>query len=163
MRDFIGNEVYIDGRSIPFRLVTGYDYLLAKGWSEKKADAFLDNNDGAYTLLNQIMGLKQACFLLRHTSHSCQSLPDNLYSLKMRLIHELKEKYNFDFDDQFVNDCGMNQCSQSLASTPEQRFQDTVKQWLADQEEIKNSNNPMQTFADQLKRRRQQPTPLRGG
>ena len=52
--------------------------------------------------LQQLEALKQSCYLLRRTSHSCQSLSDGLYKLKNELIIELKEKYNFDFDDNFV-------------------------------------------------------------
>jgi hypothetical protein len=100
MRDFIGDRIEIDGRMICYRLVTAFDYLTAKGYSESKAEELLEGEVGR--LLTQIMALKQSCFLLRRTSHSCQSLSDGLYDLKMRLILELKEKHNFEFDNKFV-------------------------------------------------------------
>jgi hypothetical protein len=100
MRDFIGENINIDGRMIPYQLVTASDYFNAKDYSETEMDEFFDNEVGE--IVNQIMGLKQSCYLLRHTSHSCQSLSDNLYSLKLRLIHELKDIHNFEFDDDFV-------------------------------------------------------------
>ena len=39
---------------------------------------------------------------MRHVSYSCGTLSDGLLVLKNKLIIELKEKYNFDFDDDFV-------------------------------------------------------------
>lgn len=102
MRSFIGDGIRIDGRMICYRLVTGMDYLRAKGWSDNEIDTFCDQKDEVYKLLNQVMALKQSCFLLRRTTHSCQSLSDNLYSLKLRLIHELRNDHRFEFDDEFV-------------------------------------------------------------
>jgi hypothetical protein len=102
LRDFIGDNINIDGRMIQYRLVTVHDYLLAKGYTQEQIDEFQTKQWDLYRAINQIMAIKQSCFLLRRTSHSCQSLTDNLYSLKVRLIREIKEKYNFDFDDDFV-------------------------------------------------------------
>lgn len=102
MREYIGDNIHIDGRMIQYRLVTAHDYLTAKRWSKKKIEEFADKQYEVYKLINQVMALKQSCFLLRRTGHSCQSLSDDLYSLKMRLIHELRDKHQFEFDDAFV-------------------------------------------------------------
>jgi len=109
MRDFIGDNLHIDGRMICYRLITVGDYLEAKGWSEEEIEEFADKNHYVYELINQVMALKQACFLFRRISHSCGSLSDDLYRLKMRLIRELKETYDFDFDDEFVERDGQPQ------------------------------------------------------
>ena len=108
LRDFIGDKISIDGRMIEYRLVTATDYLKAKGWSEDQIHALYEEKYEVAQTINQIMGLKQACYLLRRTSHSCGSLSDDLYSLKNRLIIELKEKHDFEFDDDFVERDGDN-------------------------------------------------------
>lgn len=105
MRDFIPGGVRIDGRMIPYRIFTANDYFEAKKYSQREINKFFKSD--ICDLVSQIMGLKQSCYLLRHTSHSCQSLSDNLYNLKLQLIHELREKHDFIFDDQFVEDYGM--------------------------------------------------------
>lgn len=102
MRDFIGDNIHIDGRMICYRIATAEDYLTEKGWSEKKIEKFTDQKDEAYTLLNQIIALKQACFLFRRVSYSCGSLAEDLYSLKVRLIRELKDIHQFEFDEDMV-------------------------------------------------------------
>ena len=91
----------IDGRNIPYALVTAFDYLLAKNenWTKNQVYDFKKNNYEIYKKLNQIIALKQSCVLLRNTSYSCQSLPDDLFELKLELIHELREKYNYEFDE----------------------------------------------------------------
>jgi hypothetical protein len=92
---------------IPYRLVTAYDYFKAKKYSEDQIEVFFDNEIG--DLVSQIMGLKQSCYLLRRVSYSCQSLSDNLYHLKNRLIHELRDNYSFEFDDDFVEQYGFTE------------------------------------------------------
>lgn len=104
LREYIGDNISIDGRMIWYRLVNATEYFLAKGYSEKEVEDFFDKGIGE--TVNQIMAIKQSCYLLRRTSYSCQSLSDDLFSLKNRLIHELREKYNFEFDDQFVEEYG---------------------------------------------------------
>lgn len=104
-RDYIGeHHLNVDGRAIWYRLVNANDYFEAKGYSESQIDEFFENKIG--TIVNQIMALKQSCVLLRHTSHSCGSLSDDLYRLKNQLINELREKHSFDFDDEFVEEYG---------------------------------------------------------
>lgn len=103
MREFIGDTTHIDGRTIVYKLVTARDYLKYKEkMTDDEIDTFQDEKYEVYTLINQVMALKQSCFLFRRTSHSCQSLSDDLYALKTKLIFELREQYNFKFDDDFV-------------------------------------------------------------
>lgn len=98
------DNLHIDGRNIPYQLVTAGDYLYAKNenWTEEDLEKFQDNQYEIYKRISQIMALKQSCVLLRHTSHSCQSLSDNLFDLKLELMRELSEKYNFEFDEDLV-------------------------------------------------------------
>jgi hypothetical protein len=70
--------------------------------SQEEIDNFCDDKNEIYTIINQIMALKQSCYLLRRTSYSCGSLAEDLFNLKLKLIQELKDKHNFDFDDDFV-------------------------------------------------------------
>ena len=105
MRRYLKGKIYIDGRNIPYSIFTAFDYLEIKyGWTEDYIDAWTEEGDnwGIYKLITQILALKQSCFLLRNTTYSCQSLSDGLYALKLRLIHELRNKYNFKFDDNLV-------------------------------------------------------------
>jgi hypothetical protein len=104
-REYIGDsKLHIDGRMIPYQLVTAGDYLYAKneGWSEEDLEKFSEDHNEIFERISQIMAIKQSCVLLRHTSHSCQSLSDNLFNLKLELIRELEEKYNYDFDEDLV-------------------------------------------------------------
>jgi hypothetical protein len=104
MRQFIPGGISIDGRMIEYRLVTAKDYLEAKEFSDECVEELIER--GVYTIINQIMGLKQSCFLLRRVSHSCGSLAVDLRELKVKLITELSEKYDFEFDDEFVENYG---------------------------------------------------------
>lgn len=98
------DNLHIDGRNIPYQIVTAGDYLYAKNenWTDGDLEKFTDENYDICKRISQIMALKQSCVLLRHTSHSCQSLSDNLLDLKLELIRELKEKYNYEFDEDLV-------------------------------------------------------------
>lgn len=110
MREYIPGRIRIDGRNIEYRLITASDYLEAKyNWSEEELNDFCEKNEETYTLINQIMALKQSCYLMRRVTYSCGSLSEDLYYLKLRLIKELKDNYNFDFDDDFVENYGMEQ------------------------------------------------------
>ena len=109
VREYLNKEINIDGRMIWYRLVSAYDYLEAKGIitnDDDEYEKFCENNSKIYELLTQVMALKQSCYLLRRVSYSCGSLSDGLYTLKNRLIIELSEKYNFEFDDEFVENYG---------------------------------------------------------
>lgn len=109
MRDYIPGRISIDGRNIEYRLVTASDYLEAKNeWTEEQIEEFCEKNHEIYELINQVMALKQSCYLMRRVSYSCGSLSDDLYNLKLRLIHELRDKYQFEFDDDFVESYGFN-------------------------------------------------------
>lgn len=107
LRDFIGDKIKIDGRMIGYRIFTAAGYLELKGLNREEIDNFTDNNYEIYQLITQIIALKHSCWLLKRTSHSCESLSDGLYTLKLRLIKELKQKYNYDFDDELMEKyCG---------------------------------------------------------
>lgn len=103
MREYINKPVEIDGRKIPYPVFTAADYLILHDKIED-LEEYMEKNYEMCRTINQIMAIKQSCFLLRNTSHSCQSLSDDLYELKLRLIGELKEKYNYEFDDSWVED-----------------------------------------------------------
>lgn len=112
-RKFSGKELKIDGRDIDYDLVTALDYLVAKNVDglgeiededdfERAIEEWEEKNYHIYERITQIMALKQSCYLLRRTSYSCGSLSDGLYHLKNELIAELETKFNFIFDDDFV-------------------------------------------------------------
>lgn len=107
MRDFIGDRIRIDGRMIGYKIFIASEYLIATGMTEEQVNDFIDNKYECYILINQIIAIKQSCWLLRRTSYSCQSLSDDMYNLKIRLIRELKDKYDYDFDDDLMEQyCG---------------------------------------------------------
>lgn len=110
-RDYIRKHLDIDGRMIPYRIFTALIYLKEKGYSEEQIEKLHEENYEICQIINQVIALKQACVLLRHTSHSCQSLSDDLFQLKLRLIKELKEKYNFIFDEDMMENDGTNYLS----------------------------------------------------
>lgn len=101
MRDYIKGNIQIDGRNIPYPCFTAYDYL-SNTMTEEEIETFAGEHYECYKVINQVMALKQSCYLLRRVSYSCGSLAEDLYTLKNRLIHELKEKHQFEFDDAFV-------------------------------------------------------------
>lgn len=105
MRDYIPCHISIDGRTIPYRIVTVYDYLVEKDIIKTNSDyeAWIesDKNYEIYERLSQLLAIKQSRFLLYHTSHSCQSLTDNLKNLEYELINDLKE-LNFDVDMELI-------------------------------------------------------------
>lgn len=103
MRKYIKEKVTIDGRNIPYPVFTASQYLkLHDGISD--VDGFQDAKGEIYERITQILALKQSCFLLLHTTHSCQSLSDGLYDLKLRLITELRDNYNYEFDDRWMEE-----------------------------------------------------------
>lgn len=104
LREFIGDNIKIDGRMIGYRIVNASDYLQAKGLSAEEIDNFADKNEQVHQLINQIIAIKQSCWLLRRTSHSCGSLGFDMLMLKDKLIKELKEKYSYEFDDEMMEE-----------------------------------------------------------
>lgn len=109
MRSYIPGRISIDGRNIEYIIITASDYLEAKNeWTKNQIEDFCDKNNEAYTLINQIIALKQSCYLMRRVSHSCGSLSEDLYELKLRLIDELQENHGIEFDDDFVDNYGFN-------------------------------------------------------
>lgn len=100
-----GNEsnLKIDGRNIPYRLVTAADYLLAKNedWDMNDVKQYEEVFPFRFIMLNKIMAIKQACVLLMQTSHSDLSLVKDLRNLKQHLIHELRT-VGVEFDEELV-------------------------------------------------------------
>ena len=104
MREFIGDRISIDGRMIEYRLVTASDYLRAKyDYTEEELEDFYEKNYKICEVINQVMALKQSCYVMRRVSYSCGSISESLYNLKERLIIELHEKHSFEFDDDLVD------------------------------------------------------------
>lgn len=101
MREYIKNDVQIDGRNIPYTVFTAGEYFKLHD-KIKDTDDYMDTNPEITEMVTQIIAIKSSCFLLRHTTYSCQSLSDSLYILKLRLIQELKEKYHYEFDDSWL-------------------------------------------------------------
>lgn len=105
LRKYTGEKnLHIDGRNIPYQLVTVADYLYAKNedWEKADLEKFIEENKTLYLRINQIIALKQACVLFRNTSHSCGSLSEDLFSLKYELITEVKRKFGYEFDEQLM-------------------------------------------------------------
>ena len=103
MREYINEEVCIDGRKIPYPIHTVDEYIqMHDGINEEEIENWIEENWEISKKVNQILAIKQSCFLLRNTSYSCQSLSDDLYDLKLRLIVELKENYGYEFDDDWL-------------------------------------------------------------
>jgi len=100
MREFIGGKISIDGRKLPFEIVTAYDYAIAKRWIKDEADFenTYEENSGKYELITDILALKSSHFLLRRCSHSCGSLPDSIYYIMNVKCIELNQKYGEEFD-----------------------------------------------------------------
>lgn len=114
IRPYIDNKkLSIDGRMIPYPLVTAFDYLEAKHgeMTQEERDNFLNKHYEQYTMLNTIIAMKQSCFLLRRTEYSCGSLSDNLYAHK----NDMVVKYNATYDEPFDEDFYENY-SKSLSS-----------------------------------------------
>ena len=104
MREYVKARVYIDGRNIPYPVYTANEYLVGHDkLAEDEVESFAEVNGELFNRLSQVIALKQSCYLLRHTSYSCGSLSDSLYSLKKELISEIREKYNYQFDDEWMD------------------------------------------------------------
>lgn len=103
IRPYIDNKkLSIDGRMIPYPLVTAGDYLEAKhNMTEEEVEKFIDDHYEQYTMLNTIIAMKQSCFLLRNVSYSCGSLSDNLYAHKNDMVGKYNETYDVPFDEDF--------------------------------------------------------------
>ena len=103
MRKYIKNEIRIDGRNIPYPVYTAFEYLMEHDrMSESDAEDFTEANYDLYQKINQIIALKQSCYLMRRVCYSCGSLSEDLYALKLELIREISEKYNYKFDDDWM-------------------------------------------------------------
>ena len=83
LREYRKTRLCIDGRSIPYPADTALVYLMEHDGMTKEEVEAMDPK--LYTRINQIIGLKQSCFLLRHTSYTCESVPDDLLALRRLL------------------------------------------------------------------------------
>ena len=100
MREYIDGKISIDGRNLPFRVVTAFDYAIAKRWIKDESD-FENSYEkyyDKYTLISEILALKSSHFLLRRVSHSCGSLSDSIYYIMNVKCIELNQKYGEEFD-----------------------------------------------------------------
>ena len=113
LRDYIGDYIKIDGRMIGYRVETASDYLELKGLSKEEILKFEEDHFEEYRLINTILAVKHSCWLLRRTSHSCGSLAEDMYQLKLELIGKLKDEYNYEFDDELVEE---NACTDCITS-----------------------------------------------
>ena len=102
MRNYIKREISIDGRKIPYPIFTAIEYLSEHDGIDEEDENWYEDNYGKIQLINQIIAIKQSCYLLRRTSYSCGSLAHDLLQLKKRLMKELKDKYNYEFDDEWM-------------------------------------------------------------
>ena len=103
MREYKKGEICIDGRNIPYTVFTAADYLIHHdGLTEEAMYEFMNGHYGLYQKINQIIAIKQSCYLLRRVDYSCGSLSDDLYSLKMELILKIKNEYGYIFDDDWM-------------------------------------------------------------
>ena len=111
MRDYIPNpDLKIDGRNIPYKIVTARDYLLLINIideTQESFEEFVESNYDIYQKLTQIIGLKNSIYLLRRASHSCQSITDNLYYLECRLFAELRNNYNFEVNENLLEELNL--------------------------------------------------------
>lgn len=107
MREYIPNRISIDGRNIPYRIVTAFDYLVETGvlTTDVEYENWLEIGDNyrIYEKLTQLLAVKQSRFLLYHTSYSCQSLTDNLRLLEGELVNELL-KLNFKVNENLIDE-----------------------------------------------------------
>ena len=83
-RDYIkNNNLKIDGRNIPYTIFTAAGYLLYHDdLTEEEMYDFMEDKYEIYQRINQIIALKQSCYLLRRVGYSCGSLSDDLYQLR---------------------------------------------------------------------------------
>jgi len=102
MRNYIKREISIDGRNIPYPIYTAIQYLSEYDGVDIEDEEWYEDNYDKVQLINQIIAIKQSCYLLRRVSYSCGSLSDDLFQLKLRLIRELQEKYEYRFDDEWM-------------------------------------------------------------
>lgn len=110
LREYTGDNIKVDGRMIGCVIVTAFNYLKQKNdWSSEEVEDFMEQGKFGYeiyTMINQILALKQSHWIMRRVSHSCGSLSDSIYYLKEELISKLKKQYDYDFDEEWVDSFG---------------------------------------------------------
>ena len=90
----------IDDKNVPYLVANAGDYYRKiEGYTPDMVDYMMDFCWKQTSLINQIIGLKISCYLLRHTTGMCESVPDCLRALKDDLIKQLKKKYDYDFKE----------------------------------------------------------------
>ena len=96
------NKIFkINGLHIPYAVSNVGDYYrMIEHYTPEMVDHMVDFEGERTSLINQIIGLKISCYLLRHTTHICESVPDDLAALKIELIKQLKEKFDYDFKEE---------------------------------------------------------------
>jgi len=101
-REFIDKRISIDGRNLPFSIVTARDYLETVGKfdsrDEEGVELWINDNWTLYSLVNSIIALKNAHYLLRRVSYSCGSLADSIYETMEEKEALLHKNFNMDFD-----------------------------------------------------------------
>lgn len=110
LRAYIGDGINIDGRMIGCTIVNAHDYLkLKNNWTNEQVECYIEDNATnyeIYELINQILALKHSHWLMRRTSYSCGSLADGLFYLRQELMIRLKDDYNYDFNEEWVDSFG---------------------------------------------------------
>lgn len=102
----------IDGRHVPYVIKNAGDYYRKiEGYTQEMVDHMMDFEWERTSRINQIIGLKISCYLLRHTTRMCESVSGCLFALKDDLIKQLKEEYDYDFKE-----AEMEALTQSLQS-----------------------------------------------
>lgn len=110
IRPYIGSEkLDIDGRMIPYPLVNARDYIMAKNpdMTDEEYKEYANKHHEQVRMLDVIIAIKQSYILLRHTSYSCDSLPDSLYRHKEEMVMKYNELYpDNPFDESFYDNYG---------------------------------------------------------
>lgn len=101
-REYIKQEIHIDGRTIPYPIFTSTGYFAVHD-RIKNVSEWTEEHVDIEELVTQIIALKQSGYLLSHTAYSCQSLSDGLFDLKHNLIKILREEYGYNFDEKWLD------------------------------------------------------------
>lgn len=100
-------NVHIDTVIPAFEITSAAKYLAVHdGLSQEEIDNVIDGMPELYQKLTQVLAVKHSISLLRRTGGLCQSLTDSLIILGIELERELKAKYNYDFDDVWLDAYG---------------------------------------------------------
>lgn len=93
------SKLHIRKQDVGYEIETVVGYLMKKNeYTVDEANKFVEDNEEAGTLINQIIALKWSNRMLRHTN-ICESLSVDLVKLMHQLIKDLNEKHNIEFDE----------------------------------------------------------------